>query len=167
MLRGICPNEHRPRINDPRWIHVIGCDKARALNPVHNPDGRCDHWIHAPHPAEKDNPNMSGELLDSEGVGGAVNCYPGVPGSCHQACYIFVDWVSNPWRCLENQITNCPNTQSIYIVGSWESLQRHQMRGNKIQAWLKGVGMFRPGLIYVGARESSVYPGGRIKRLYP
>jgi hypothetical protein len=167
MPRGICPHERKPKFNRP-FINVTGCDRARALNPVENPDGNCDHWIHAPsEPEGKDNPNMTGELLHGEGVGGAVNCYPGVPGFCHQVCYIFVEWVSNPWECLENQIMNCPNTQEIYIVGSWYSLQRHQMRGNKIKSWLKGVGMLRPALNYVGARESAVYPGGRIKHLYP
>ena len=166
MPSGNCSIRHKPPTHA-KFFNVTGCDAARGRNPK-NKDGECDHWIYAPRtPEELDNPNMSGELLRGEGVGGTVNCYPGVPGGCHQVCYIFVDWVSNPWGCLEQQIENCPGTQEIYIVGSWESLQTHQLRGNKIRSWLKGVGLFRPDLTLVQAQEPAVYAGGRIKLLYP
>ena len=167
MPEGICPSRQQP-IENVNFFQVVGCDTARARNPSDNPDGKCDHWIYGPnHPGGMDNPNMTGDLLDGEGVGGAVNCYPGVPGMCHQNCYIFVDWVTDPWECLRRQINSCEDTQHIYLIGSWESLKRHQMRGRKIKHWLNAVGMFRPNLVNVQAREGSMYLGGRLENLGP
>ena len=167
MPEGICPSQHQP-IRNVEFIQVVGCDLARARNPSYNPDGKCDHWIYAPNgPEGMDDPNMTGDLLNGERVGGAVNCYPGVPGICHQDCYIFVDWVTNPWEYLRRQIISCEDTRHIYLIGSWESLKRHQMRGRKIKHWLNAVSMFRPNLVNVQAREASLYPGGRIEHLGP
>ena len=167
MPNGICCIQHIP-IGNVNFSKVVGCDVARNVDPLNNPDGKCDHWIPAPHPREDmDNPTMAAKLLDHEGVIGAVNCYPGKPSECHCDCYIFVDWVSDPWKCLQQQIQLCEETQHIYLIGSWESLKRHQMRGRKIKHWLSGVSMFRPSLLSVQARESSLYPGGRLEHLGP
>jgi len=166
MPRPTCPHLVKAR-NHAQFFNVIGCEEARKRNPSENPEGKCDHWIYAPYPHEMDNPNMSKELLHGESVNGAVNCYPGAPGSCHLECYIFIDWVSDPWKCLERQIQSCPKTQHIYLIGSWDRLSHHQLRGRKVKHWLKGVGLLRPHLVTVQAREAAIYRSGRLENLYP
>ena len=74
-------------------------------------------------------PNISGELLDSIGKGGGVNCYPGSPGSCHAEAYIFVDYVTNPWGCLDSQMTACTETVAVIFVGSHYALNYHSITG--------------------------------------
>jgi len=166
MPRPTCPHSVKPGPHS-QFFGVIGCDIARKLNPEKNPRGECDHWIYAPPPGGMDNQNMSDELLRGESVNGAVNCYPGTPGSCHKECFIFIDWVSDPWKCLERHIQNCPKTQRIYLIGAWDRLSHHQLRGRKVKHWLKGVGLLRPDLVNVQAREAAIYRNGRREHLYP
>ena len=96
-----------------------------------------------------DDPNISGELLGSIGKGGGVNCYPGSPGSCHSEAYIFVDYVANPWGCLESQMTGCPNTVDIFFVGSHYALHYHGIASKNGRASAKIQGL-RDGLRYGG-----------------
>ena len=68
---------------------------------------------------KKDDPEISGELMDNLDGGGGVNCYPGTSsGNCYDLAYIHVDYVSNPWGCMEAQMVHCPNTMEIILVGS-------------------------------------------------
>jgi hypothetical protein len=150
-----CPMKVHPP-NESGWVNVTGCENAIARNPIQNPEGHHDHWFHAP--SDLDNENRSGELLNSEGVTGGVNCYPGVPGACYRECYIFVDYLSNPWLALERQLRNCPKTERIYIIGDWYSLKKNQLRGRKIKHFLRGASLFCPNLRSVVAREPRSYP---------
>jgi len=153
----VCPDDVHPP-DEPGYVEVTGCKNAINRNPVENPEGDCDHWIHAPR--DLDDEKRSGELLKGEGATSRVNCYPGVPGACYSECYIFVDFLSNPWLALERQLRSCPNTTEIYIIGDWDSLAKHQLRGRKIKQFLKGASLFCRLKIVV-AREPRSYPSPR------
>jgi len=96
-----------------------------------------------------DDPNISGALLSGIGVGGGVNCYPGRPGSCHDEAYIFVDYVKNPWYCLEKQMIGCPNTSEVIFIGSHIALNYHKIatKSGRITAKIQGL---KDGFRYCG-----------------
>ena len=82
----------------------------------------------------KDDPEISGELMDNLGVGGGVNCYPGTSsGNCYDQAYIHVDYVSDPWGCMKAQMASCPNTMEIIFVGSRYALFFYNFTSRKGQ----------------------------------
>ena len=110
---------------------------------AHQPDIPADNNL--------DNPNISGPLLGGVGAGTGVNCYPGTPGSCHPDAYIFVDYVSDPWDCLSRQMSVCPNTQRVFLVGSHYGLNYHGILTGKgkITSKIQGV---KDGFSYCGKK---------------
>ena len=96
-------------------------------------------------------PNISGDLLGSIGKGGGVNCYPGTPGICHDEAYIFVDYVSNPWGCIESQMKGCPKTLNVIFIGSHIALYYHGIAGKNGTPTAKIRGL-SDGLRYCGKK---------------
>ena len=135
------------------------CRKTYIVGPHHVQCNANPHSFHdeldlqQPNiPAEQhmDDPNISGALLGGIGVGGGgVNCYPGSPGSCHAEAYIFVDYVTNPWDCLDRQMMGCPNTVDVFFVGSHYALHYHGIANKNGRVTAKTRGL-RDGLRYGG-----------------
>ena len=102
-----------------------------------------------------DDPNISRPLLDGVGAGTGVNSYPGIPGNCHLDAYIFVDYVSNPWDCLDRQMSNCPKTERVFLVGSHYGLNYHGIltsRG-RVTSKIQGV---KDGFSYCGKKMTVI-----------
>ena len=114
---------------------------------AHQPDIPADHNL--------DNPNISKPLLDGVGAGTGVNCYPGTPGSCHLDAYIFVDYVSDPWDCLGKQMSMCPNTQRVFLVGSHYALTYHGILTAKGKGTSKIQGL-KDGFSYCGKKMTVI-----------
>ena len=58
------------------------------------------------------------------------NCYPGVPGECHEECYIFTNSVNDAWACAVHQIMSCEDTRIIVFVGTSRANKRQKTNGD-------------------------------------
>lgn len=148
-----------PSTAEVEWKVVRNCD-------VMGNRGMCEHW--KLHDSMLDDPRLGEDALESEGIpSGGVNCYPGIPGgTCHSDAYIFVDLVSDAWGCLRRQISNCPGTRRIFLIGNWKSLKPFNTPSGK--KWFDGASSHMPNLELVLASEPNSYGAGKQSaRIFP
>jgi len=86
------------------------------------------------------------------------NCYPGVPGDCHEECYIFTNSVNDAWACAVHQIMSCRDTGIIVFVGDARANRLQKTDGSAaFKRFMETLRNLSDRQIYIGVKNSEHY----------